>query len=51
MENKQEKQETRLTVRVPSDKYKDFKIKCAMNDQTITDVILKAIDQYMKDNE
>lgn len=43
----EEKKETRLTVRVPADQYKEFKIKCAMNDETITDVIKRFISQYL----
>lgn len=44
-----EKNETRLTVRVPADQYKELKIKCATNDETITDVIKRFIGQYLKE--
>lgn len=44
----EEKKETRLTVRILSDTYKEFKIKCAMNDETITDVIKKFIKEYLE---
>lgn len=43
-----EKKETRLTVRVPAEQYKDFKIKCAQNDETITDVIKRFIGEYLE---
>lgn len=46
-----EKKETRLTVRVPADQYKDFKIKCAQNDETITDVIKRFIVEYLEQEE
>lgn len=44
----EEKKENRLTVRIPSETYKEFKIKCTMNDETITDVVKRFIDEYLK---
>lgn len=46
----EEKKESRLTVRIPSETYKEFKIKCTMNDETITDVVKRFIDEYLKQN-
>ena len=46
-----DKTETRLTVRVPADQYKEFKIKCAVNDETITDVIKRFIKEYLKEDK
>lgn len=46
----EEKKETRLTVRIPSETYKEFKIKCTMNDETITDAIKRFIKQYLEEN-
>lgn len=46
----EDKKENRLTVRVPADQYKAFKIKCTENDETITDAILRFISQYLNEN-
>lgn len=44
----EEKKETRLTVRIPSETYKEFKIKCTQNDETITDVVKRFIKDYLE---
>lgn len=41
-----DKQETRLTVRVPSERYNEFKVKCAVNNETITEVIRRSVRNY-----
>jgi len=43
------KEETRgITLRLPLAKHTKFKVKCAKNQETMTDVIYRSIDDYLR---
>jgi len=43
------KEETRgITLRIPLSKHTRFKIKCAKNQESMTDVIYRSIDEYLR---
>lgn len=40
---------SKLTIRLDAETIKQFKIKCLMNNETMTEVIKKFISEYLKE--